>query len=42
MAEASEKSLGQVATENSAVPKAKAKLAFVQDANGNAVLAARQ
>jgi hypothetical protein len=42
MAAANEKSLGQIAAEISTVPKAKAKLAFVQDANGNAVLAARQ
>jgi hypothetical protein len=42
MAAANEKSLGQIATENSAVAKAKAKLAFVQDANGDVVLAARQ
>jgi hypothetical protein len=37
-----QKSLGQIAAENNTRQKATAKFAFVQDANGNAVLAARR
>lgn len=37
-----QKSLGQIAAENSTKPKATAKFTFVQDANGNVVSAARR
>jgi hypothetical protein len=37
-----QKSLGQIAAENNTKQKATAKFAFVQDANGNAVLTARR
>jgi hypothetical protein len=37
-----QKSLGQIAAENSSSPKATAKFTFVQDANGHVVLAAQR